>query len=139
VVEDESTNTTTRTLNTINFYGAIFYGATSSVPSSSSEIRNLSSKRFVNDSNPFILNTGTEGYTNFVVAFPDEIVTETIFDKSSLNAPLLSEYVLDSGLTQVPNYSGNLRNYNVYINTIDSPYTDGNHEHEITFMGNDVS
>ena len=139
VVEDESSNTTTQTLNTINFYGAIFYGATSSVPSSSSEIRNLSSKRFVNDSNPFILNTGTEGYTNFVVAFPDEIVTETIFDKSSLNAPLLSEYVLDSGLTQVPNYSGNLRNYNVYINTIDSPYTDGNHEHEITFMGNDVS
>lgn len=139
VVQDESPNTTTTTLNTINFYGAIFYGATSSIPTTSQEIRNLTSKRFVNDSNPFILNTGTENYTNFIAAFPDNITTQSIFDRSALSAPLLSEYILDAGLTQVQNYDGTPRNYNVYVNTIDSPYSDGNHEHEITFTGSDVS
>lgn len=137
VVDEYQTNY--NNLSTINFLGAIFYGATSSVPSTSESIRNLDSNQFVDGDNPFILNTGEEDYTVFVAAFPDNIETEGIFDLNALNASLLGEYELSEGLTQVPDYDGTPKNYNVYINTIDSPYTDGNHAHEIEYSGSDVS
>jgi hypothetical protein len=136
VVGDEHTSNNTF-LSTITFRKGIFYGATSSYPTPSSNLRNLDNKYLSDHSNPFDLNTGTE-FNIFVIALPEPQSITGVSDLSSLEASLFGgsneteNYVLNTNLTTINNYSGNPQDYNVYIYNPAIPYSDGSHTHRVT-------
>ena len=118
--------TTTSLIKTINLLNLIFYGATNSVPLSSSGVRGLSDRIFTDGSNPFILNTGNVE-NNFAVALPTTI--SQVLDLDALSVNITSSYILTPLL--VENFYGTNVSYNVYTMTNAIPYTDS-HRHQIT-------
>jgi hypothetical protein len=119
----------------VSFGYKIFYGATATIPTSSSEVRTLPGVCMASGTNafpnPFILNSGTT-YKDFVVAVPDNIVISTQEDLDALNAS--PGYALSGSLTSVNDAASNAKDYNVYTLTNAVPY-DSNHRHRITTTG----
>lgn len=115
----------------ISFLPYIFYGPTGTSPSTSNEIRQLSSRVF-SDTSIFNLLTGT-AFTKFVVAMPNNYTISSVFDETA-NFFITSAYTdgLQAGLTGVPNYAGLTLGYNVYIGSVAIPYSPNSHTHRIT-------
>jgi len=148
-VNDEYRNflgtTTDSSTETVNFDYMIFFGATTNVPTTSADIRGLSSGIIAGNpatfgsggggsaiANPF---TGLVGGSNnkFIVAFPDSVTPTTIVD-SETNANVVNSFVLSSTITSVNDRSETPKNYNVYIMNNTNPYND-NRTHTVTRTG----
>ena len=124
----DSYQTTNSSSVTINFLNVIFYGPAASPPATSSEVRSLSSKVFVDSSNPFNLNTGNTD-NNFVVAMPSNLSITEVLDLDALNANITNNYVLST--FNIEDGGGTAISYDVYIMTNAIAYT-SNHRHRIT-------
>lgn len=148
-VNDQYYNTLGLTLDsatqTVYFDYMIFFGATTNVPTTSSDIRGLSSGIIAGSpavfgsggggtsiTNPF---TGLVGGANnkFIVALPDSVTPTTIVD-SNTNADVSPAFVLSGTLTAVNDRNGSPKNYNVYIMNNTNPYND-NRTHTVTRTG----
>lgn len=116
---------------TISFTPLIFFGATGTTPTTSNEIRGLSSRVF-QDTSVFNLNTGLS-FTKFVVGMPSTYTISSVFDLTA-NLFITSSYTsgLQSGFTGVANYSGTTLSYNIYVMSVAIPYTGTAHIHAIT-------
>jgi hypothetical protein len=137
--------TTDSSTSTVNFDYMVFFGATTNVPTSSTDIRGLSSGIIAGNpatfgsggggsgiANPF---TGMVGGSNnkFILALPDSVTPTTIVD-SETNGNVVSSFVLSSTITTVNDRSGSAKNYNVYIMDNTNPYND-NRTHTVTRTG----
>ena len=111
---------------TARFYR--FFGAASSSPANSAEVRALASSAF-QTGGTFTLSTGTS-LTRFVVALPPGITITSVIDTSALNADITDEYVLTKTVS-VTDAGGTSRTYNIYEMTVGSPYSTS-HSHSIT-------
>ena len=148
-VNDQYNNTvgttTDSTTQTVYFDYMVFFGATTNVPTTSADIRGLSSGIIAGDitvfgsggggtsiSNPF---TGLVGGANnkFIVALPDSVTPTTIVD-SSTNADVSPSFILSTTLTAVNDRNGSPKNYNVYIMNNTNPYNDSR-THTVTRTG----
>lgn len=114
--------------STVNFLNLIFYGPTSSTPTTSSNVRSLPSRIFTDGSNPFILNTNTTEKI-FSAAMPSSLSLSQVLDLDALNANITANYAQSS--VSVANYTGDTSSYNVYTMTNAVPYG-SNHRHQIT-------
>lgn len=115
---------------TINFVPYIFYGATADVIYTSNEVRALQGRVF-QDSSTFILETGNT-CTKFVAAFPPGYTLANAYDQTvefSVKNAYLAGY--SAGFNPIADYAGNTSTYNVYIMSIEIPYT-SSHSHLIT-------
>lgn len=124
----DSYQTTTSSSSTVSFLNVIFYGPSSSAPTTSSDVRALSSKIFTDGSNPFTLNTGNTN-VNFTAAMPATLSISSVVDLDALNAVITNSYV--SSTFNVNDAGGTAVSYKVYTMTIASPYA-SNHRHQIT-------
>ena len=104
----------------------IFFGSTSSVPTTSNKVRSLSNRIFTDGSNPFILNTGLT-YSNFIVAMPETLTLSGWSDLDSTGANI--SYI--SKTFSVSNFDGRLVSYKIYSSTQAVPYSP-DHRHQIT-------
>jgi hypothetical protein len=132
----------------------VFFGSTTSAPTTSSAIRGLSSGIIAGNgasvfgsgggagggagaiSNPF---TGLRADNNlvFVVALPDSVTATDIIDSATnfnVGPAGNGAFALSTTLTQVADRSGSLKNYNVYTMTISTPYGDAR-THAVTRTG----
>ena len=129
-MEGVNTNTvgfnSTNVVSTGRYYR--FYGASSSAPTNSAQVRALPSSAFQTaNANTFTLNTGTVEQ-NFYVALPPSITISAAIDLDAFNAPM--PYIL-SGTVSVLDAGATSRTYNLYALTLGAPYA-SNHRHEIT-------
>jgi hypothetical protein len=130
VVTDSFQESASSAAPQINFLNLIFHGP--SEPNvGASQVRGLSGRLFTDGPNPFDLQTGA-GLTTFVVALPSPLVVSQVLDKNVSNANITSEYVLDTGLTSIPNFADISTSYNVYIMRNSIPYGGSGHLHQIT-------
>ena len=120
--------TTNSSVVTVNFLRTLFFGPTTGAPTSSADVRSLSSVRFIDTSNPFNLDTGS-AERFFVVAMPATHSVTEVLDLDSLNANITANYVLDT--FDVEDGGGNLVSYHVYTMSNAIPYT-SNHRHRVT-------
>jgi len=107
--------------------GTIYYGPSSIVPSTSSQVLALSST-YISGANPFIMNTGTL-YNNFTVALPATNNLVSIIDLDAFSIDLTVNY--NEVMFNV-NIGGTPTMYKVYTLTNSIPYS-RNHRHEVTF------
>ncbi len=126
VITDEFT--TTFVEKTINFENLIFYGNSVDFVNTSVKVRNLPSKRFIDDSNVFILNTGNSDNI-FTVAIPANKTLVSVIDLDSLNANLTSEYNIT--IFDVNDMQNGPSSYKVCMMVSAIPYST-NHRHQIT-------
>ena len=113
-----------------NFTGRyrLFYGTGGTTPTTSAEVRALSSE-FDTD-NTFTLVTGTTD-TKFKIALPPNRTIVSVIDTGNLNADVTSTYVLST--ISVDDAGGTPRTYNYYEANYGSPYpTSTNHVVTIT-------
>jgi hypothetical protein len=148
-VNDQYNNTlgttTDSATQTVYFDYMIFFGATTNVPTTSADIRGLSSGIIAGNpavfgsggggtsiSNPF---TGLVGGANnkFIVALPDSVTPTTIVDSATF-ADVSPSFILSATLTAVNDRSGSPKNYNVYIMDNTNPYNDSR-THTVTRTG----
>ena len=106
----------------------IFYGASSSAPVNSANVRALPSSRFTNAGNVWILNTGSS-LLNFTVAMPATNSLVSVIDLDALNANITANYILST--FNVNDAGGSAVSYKVYTMTIAVPYS-SSHQHQIT-------
>lgn len=129
ILVTDSYTTSTSASTSVTFLNAIFYGASSTAPGSSDNVRLLSNRVFASDlSNPFILNTGNTERI-FTVALPSPTSITSVFDLDALNANITSTYILSN--IDVNDGGGIATAYKVYTMTNAIPY-DANHRHQIT-------
>lgn len=120
--------TTSSSSTTISFLNTIWYGPAENVPTTSAEVRSLTSKVFTDAANPFNLETGST-YKNFSVALPAALSITEVLDLDALNANITDSYVLtnfvveDGGATAV--------SYDVYTMSNAIAYS-SNHRHRVT-------
>ena len=126
-VTDEYTTTNSSTV-TVSLLNTIFYGPSEFKPVDATGVRNLTGKSFVDSSNPFNLETGSN-YKNFTVAMPASHTVTEVLDLDALNANITANYVLSS--FDIVDGGGTAINYNVYTMSNAIPYT-SNHRHRIT-------
>lgn len=124
----DSHQTTTSTTNLVNLLNIIFYGSTSSVPLSSSDVRQLTNNIFTDGLNPFTLNTGTTN-NNFVVAMPSVLNITEVLDIDALSANITDSYIINT--FNVLDFIGTNVSYDVLTMTNAIPYS-SNHRHQIT-------
>ena len=98
-----------------------FWGNTSTIPTSSSEIRSLSNNNFSNISQ-ITLSTGTVN-TNFIVCIPNNKSIVSVIDTSNLNANITNNYILINNNFQVGDAGGILHSYKLYIMSTSVPYS----------------
>ena len=127
VVTDSQGSTATATRN-VSFSYQVFYGPTSSVPTTSADVRALPSSRFLSAGNTFTLNTGSTE-VNFSVAMPSTQSITQVIDLDALNANITAEYV--NNPFNVDDGGGTPVLYNVYTMTIAIPYS-SDHRHQVT-------
>ena len=127
VVTDDQGSTATATRN-VSFSYQVFYGPTSSVPTTSADVRSLPSSRFLSAGNTFTLNTGSTE-VNFSVAMPSTQSITEVLDLDALNANITAEYV--NNPFNVDDGGGTPVLYNVYTMTIAIPYS-SDHRHQVT-------
>lgn len=112
------TNSAIRTITPMLKY---FWGASSSIPESSLQVRSLSNNTFSNVSQ-ITLATGTT-LTNFVVATPNTKSITSVIDTSNLNANITANYVLINNSFQVVDAGGTLKSYKLYVMSTSVPYS----------------
>ena len=113
---------------TVNFLNLIFYGPSSSAPTISSEVRNLSDRILSDGSNPFILNTGmTDRFFNVVL--PSTLSVTEVLDLDALNINYTLQYA--SSPISILDYIGTSTAYNLYTMPLAVPYSDQSHRHQI--------
>lgn len=127
VVTDSQGSTATATRN-VSFSYQVFYGPTSSVPTTSADVRALPSSRFLSAGNTFTLNTGSTE-VNFSVAMPSTQSITQVIDLDALNANITAEYI--NNPFNVDDGGGTPVLYNVYTMTIAIPYS-SDHRHQVT-------
>lgn len=144
VVDANGQITVTPTSNSgISFGYLIFYGATGTIPTTSTHIRSLPGVCMAGGTNrypnPFLMNIEKDLYNNFVVAFPqgvNGISLSQARDITSLPFAVTDSYRENVSTIGVSDRSGNnTQNYTVYRMTQAVPYSDANHIHEITTTG----
>jgi hypothetical protein len=117
--------------STINYRLMIYHGPSSSAPTNSTAVRNLTasgSRLFETGPNPFILSSLNLD-RHFTVAMPNTKTISQVIDLDALFVDITNLYinnpfnVTDAGGTNVA--------YNVYTMTQAIPYT-SNHKHQIT-------
>jgi hypothetical protein len=138
-------STTDSATQTVYFDYMVFFGATTNIPTTSADIRGLSSGIIAGNpavfgsggggtsiSNPF---TGLVGGANnkFIVALPDSVTPTTIVDSATVG-DVSGVFFLSATLTAVNDRSGSPKNYNVYIMNNTSPYNDSR-THTVTRTG----
>jgi hypothetical protein len=124
--------------STVNYRYFVFYGPVTGGPpgpSTSSGVRSLPNRIFIDTSNPFNLETGIVERC-FTAAMPATLSLTDAIDLDALSAPLTANYIL-SGPINVVDAAGNNVSYKVYTMTNATPYTSGgtpagNHRHQIT-------
>ena len=124
----DSYQTTTSTTNLVNLLNIIFYGSTSSIPTTSGDVRSSTNKIFTDGSNPFTLNTGTT-YNNFVVAIPSVLNITEVLDIDALSVNITDSYIINT--FNVLDFIGTNVSYDVHTMTNAIPYS-SNHRHQIT-------
>lgn len=97
-----------------------FFGATSAIPTNSTEVRALPQNNF-DTTNVFTLVTGTTA-TKFAVAIPATKTITNVTDLGNLNANITSSYVLVNGAFIVNDIGGNTQTYKLYILEVGTPY-----------------
>ena len=107
----------------------IFYGDSAVPPANTIDVRAAVSSRWVDDPNPFILNTGIT-HNIFWVAAPTFMNLQSVIDLTALNATITSSYVRTN--FTVNDASGAPVPYNIYVMIIAGPYA-VNHQHQIAF------
>jgi hypothetical protein len=142
--------------STVSFYKKLFYGATSDIPTTAAQIRELpSSTRLTSNSTSHqtgqvTFATGTV-YRKFVIALPAGLTlngpafagagtqgvknltsAETLFGNSDTG---LDRFVLSTGITLADDFSGTDINYNVYTYTADTPYSGGSQDFQVNYTG----
>ncbi len=127
VVTDSQGSTATATRN-VSFSYQVFYGPTSSAPTTSADVRSLPNSRFSSAGNTFTLNTGSTE-VNFSVAMPSTESITQVIDLDALNANITAEYV--NNPFNVDDGGGTPVLYNVYTMTIAVPYS-SDHRHQVT-------
>jgi hypothetical protein len=118
----------TSTARTITTRLKSFYGSSSSIPTTSAEVRALPSSQF-ETTNTLNLTTGSTNL-NFIVAIPASDSLTQVIDTGNLNANITSQYTLRSTF-DVEDAGGNLNSYKIYAMTVTSPYTPSTN-HQIT-------
>lgn len=106
-----------------------FYGASSTSPLNSTDVRALASNAFQTSGNVFNLNTGAS-LIKFVVALPPGITISSVIDLDALNTDITSQYIL-TGTINVLDAGSTNRSYNIYEMNIAIPYS-VTHRHQIT-------
>ena len=114
--------------STVTFLNLIFYGPSSTVPTTSANVRALGSRIFTTGSNPFNLNTGNT-LVNFTAAMPNTLSITQVIDLDALNANITSSYI--NNPFNVNDAANNATAYKIYTMTIASPYST-DHRHQIT-------
>jgi hypothetical protein len=114
--------------STVSFYNLIFYGPSSSAPTTSGLVRALANKIFTFGSNPFLLNTGSVEKI-FTAAMPASLSITEVLDLDALNANITANYILST--FNVDDDGGTPTSYKIYTMTNAIPYAD-NHRHQIT-------
>lgn len=127
VVTDSQGSTATATRN-VSFSYQVFYGPTSSAPTTSADVRSLPNSRFSSAGNTFTLNTGSTE-VNFSVAMPSTESITQVIDLDALNANITAEYI--NNPFNVDDGGGTPVLYNVYTMTIAVPYS-SDHRHQVT-------
>lgn len=126
VVDDYTTSYSS--ISTVSFGFLVFYGAVSSVPTTSANVRALPSRLFTTGNNTFTLNTGSTE-VNFTVAIPSTETISEVIDLDALNANITSQYV--NNPFNVDDAGGTAVSYNVYTMTQATAYS-SNHRHQVT-------
>lgn len=126
-VTDEYQTTTSAPI-TVHFYDVIFYGPVGSAPATSSEVRSLGGRVFIDSANPFILQTGNT-HRIFSVALPSTLSLSNVTDLDALNANITATYVLSN--ININNGGDISTNYKLYTMTNAIAYTT-DHRHQIT-------
>ena len=126
----DSYQTATSSTSLVNLLNIIFYGPTSSIPLSSSDVRLLPNRIFTDGSNPFNLSTGNVE-RNFTVAMPSTLSISEVKDLDALNVIITNNYVLNT--FNVLDFYGTNTSYKVYTMTNAVAYSDlPTHRHQIT-------
>lgn len=123
----DSYTTATGTYTIIYKY-VIFYGPSASAPANSASVRALSSKRFVDAGNTFILNTGSTEKI-FTIAMPATNSLVEVLDLDALNANITANYVMST--FNVNDGGGTPVSYKIYTLSNAIPYS-SDHRHQIT-------
>jgi len=97
-----------------------FWGNTTAVPASSTDVRGLSNNNY-EITNSFTLTTGTVNKI-FAVAIPNTKAITSVIDTGNLNLNITSEYALVSGSFTVKDNGDNDRTYKLYAMQADTPY-----------------
>jgi len=98
-----------------------FWGNSSAVPATSTDVRNLSSNNFAT-TNSFTLTTGTVN-TVFAVAIPNTKSITSVIDTGNLNLNVTSQYILINGSFNVNDIGSNARAYKLYAMQPAIPYS----------------
>jgi hypothetical protein len=149
-VNDQYNNTVGTTTDsatqTVYFDYMVFFGATTNVPTTSADIRGLSSG--IVAGNPAVFGSGGGGTSisnpfsgllagavnnKYIVAFPDSVTPTTIVDSATVG-DVSGVFFLSGTLTAVNDRNGSPKNYNVYIMDNTSPYNDSR-THSVTRTG----
>jgi hypothetical protein len=97
-----------------------FWGSTTAVPTTSTDVRSLSNNNFATV-NSFNLTTGTVNKI-FAVAIPSTKSITSVIDTGNLNLNITSEYALINGSFTVKDAGNNDRTYKLYAMQADTPY-----------------
>jgi hypothetical protein len=112
----------------ITYKYVIFYGSSASAPTNSAGVRALTSRRFTDAGNTFILNTGATDKI-FTVAVPATMSLTQVIDLDALNANITANYVLST--FNVNDGGGTPVAYKIYTLANAIPYS-ADHRHQIT-------
>jgi len=128
VFDTERTINGTIMIKQINFDNMIFYGSTTSVPTTSDDIRNLENRIFNTGTETITLATGTNNNV-FIFAIPENRAINTILDSNAMFVDLTNSYSVVQ--MNVADAGGFETIYNMYIMQNAIPYS-RNHNHVIT-------
>lgn len=125
-------STSSMSYKSINFFYLFFYGPSASRPITSSTVRSLDNRLFMDYTGSFILYTGG-AYSIFTVAMPSTFNLTEVLDLDAGYTNLTTNYsqsnfnVMDSGSNATP--------YHIYTLSNSIAYTDYNHRHRISTTG----
>jgi hypothetical protein len=135
IIVNDQFQATTSSASTINFYNMIFYGPSSTNPTTSSDIRSLPNKALnisaTNPTNPFTFNTGsTDKYYSIVLpsgsSSPFGLLTQAL--NTTTNFDTTSQFILNN--VSVNDYDSTATSYRRYTHVVSEPY--GNNNFSIT-------
>ena len=132
VLVTDTTSVKTSDIVTVNFSNLIFYGVSSSPSLSASEIRSLSNRIFEEDSNSFIISTGTE-FKNFIFAIPSNISLQSVIDEDT---GVNYTDIYTNSVVNILDYGNMSTPYKLYKMSLGIPYYPSEHRHNIITQRN---